>query len=89
LSPAYRASLNAQAAVVDAETARIAAIPGPVVCDALSISRRAGKPFVYNEFAVMERIITGKLTRAEADRRILTAGIRFEQVDARTHARWR
>jgi hypothetical protein len=89
VSPELRASLRAQAIVVASEAARIAAIPGPVVCDVPTIARRAGKPFVYDAFAVSQRIKTGKLTQAEADRRIAAAGIRFEKVDPRTCAPWR
>ena len=81
VSPAFRASLPAQAAVVDSEAARIAAIPGPVVCDVPTVARRAGKPFVYDPFVIPQRIKAGRLTRAEADRRIAAAGIRFEKVE--------
>ncbi len=82
----FREQLRQQCEIMEAETARIAAIPGPVVCmvkkdPVLTVSRRAGKPFVYDGFAVDQRIKTGKLSEDELKETIRGQGIRFEQVD--------
>ena len=85
-SPDFHAMLREQVAVMNAEAARIAAIPGPVVCPVMTVCRRAGKPFVFDAFAVQQRVETGKLSQEELNRRIGALGIRFEQVDPRTMA---
>jgi hypothetical protein len=87
-SPAFRASLQQRVAVMDAEAARIAAIPGPAVCPVMTVCRRAGKPFVFDAFAVGQRVKTGKMSQAELNRCIQAGRIRFEEVDRRT-AFWR
>jgi hypothetical protein len=125
ISPSFRADLRQRAAVTAAETARIAALPGPVVCfklettpikdpsertreDALwraiafssggppapednivatpvmTICRRAGKPYVFDAFAVDQRVKLGRLPIDELQRRLVSLGVRFEQVDPRT-----
>jgi len=88
-SPGFRANLRQQVAVMNAETERIAAIPAPVACSVMSVCRRAGKPFVFDAFAVDQRVKTGNLSKEELDRLIHAQGIRFEQVDRRTIAPWR
>ena len=63
-SPGFRAGLNERIALMQAETARIAAIPGPVVCDYELPCRFAGKPFVFDPFIVGERVATGRILTA-------------------------
>ena len=72
---------------MNAETARIAAMPGPVVCPVMTVCYRAGKPFVFDAFAVDQRLKTGKLSPAELKRRIGELGIRFVEVDLRPNER--
>jgi hypothetical protein len=85
-SPHFRAALQEQVAVMEAETKRIAAIPGPVVCrEAMTVCRRAGKSFVFDNFSLYERQLTGgKAASDEINRRVRAEGIRFEQVDQRS-----
>jgi hypothetical protein len=89
VSPDFRANLHQQVVAMDVETAQIAAMPGPVVCPVMTLCRRAGKPFVFDAFAVDQRVRTGRLSSDELQRRIRAQGIRFEQIDARTLALWR
>ena len=88
-SPDFHASLRQRVAVMNSETQRIAAIPGPVACPVMTVCRRAGKPFVFDAFAVDQKVKTGKLSQEELNRRIREQGIRFEQVDPQTLAPWR
>jgi hypothetical protein len=80
-SPEFRAGLERRAAAMDDKAAAIAAIPGPVVCPVLTISRRAGKPFVFDAFAIEQRVKTGRLSPAELERRVQAQGIQFEAVE--------
>jgi hypothetical protein len=45
--PNYRALVSDHAAVVRAEAARVAAIPGRVGCNTKVVCRMAGKAFVF------------------------------------------
>jgi hypothetical protein len=84
-SPHFRAGLEEQVAVMNAETVRIAAIPGSVACrGGMTVCRRAGKDFVFDDFLLAQRaIISGKTTRDETDRPVRAENIHFEQVDPR------
>ena len=68
-SPEFRAELRQRSAIVADETARIAAIPGPLTCSVSIVCRWAGKPFLYDTFLVDQRIATGRTSQAEVDRR--------------------
>jgi len=82
-SPAFRAALNQRIAISKAETARIAAIPGLVVCDYELPCRSAGKPLVYDNFAVTARVATGGMSAREVAEIAAARKIRFEKVDRR------
>jgi len=82
-SPQYRNLFPASVDILQQEVARIRAIPGPVHCLASSVCRRAGKPFVFDRFAMEERVKTGHLTQGELDARLRAAGIRIEPIDPR------
>jgi dolichyl-phosphate-mannose-protein mannosyltransferase len=84
-SPNFRASLNERVSIMTAESARIAAIPGPVSCyRALLACRLAGKPLVFDPFIVGEYIGTGRISQREVAEKISERKIRFEAVDPRT-----
>jgi hypothetical protein len=88
-SPDFRAMLHQKCTIMEDETRRTAAIPGPVVCmvkkdPVLTVSRRAGKPFVYDGFGLDQRIKLGKMTEVELKERLRAQGIRLEQVDPGT-----
>jgi hypothetical protein len=82
-SPAFRASLNERVSIMKAEIARIAEIPGPVVCTEAMVCRLAGKPFVLDPFVLHEYIVTGRLSRPAVDARVRDRKIRFDSVDPR------
>jgi hypothetical protein len=79
----FRQSLRNDALVVNVEIARIAAIPGKVLCTIATVCRFVGKTFEYDRHNVHQRIVTGRLTPAEVDRFIRARGIRVERVDGR------
>ena len=87
ISPSYRADIAEKVAILQSEIERVRAIPGPVNCSIRSVCYLAGKDFVFDDFAMSQRIKTGHATeasiRAEADR----LGIQF--VTIREEARWR
>ena len=76
LSPAFRQSLQAQVQAQNDRTARVAAIPGQVVCpDDNLICRAAGKAFIVDDFVTDEMIATGRYSVAEVDKMIRDRGI--------------
>jgi len=80
----FRTELVQRVAIARSETARIAAIPGPVVCSVMLVCRMAGRPFLFDAFAVSQRIATGYASSAEIDERVRLLGLHFETVDPRT-----
>jgi hypothetical protein len=80
----FRADLNARSSIMKAESARIAAIPGPVTCKVALACRFAGKRFVYDPFIVGEYVATGRLSEQDVLREVNQRKIRFESVDDRT-----
>jgi hypothetical protein len=89
VSPQLHADIRERSALVTREIARIAAIPGPVICGAPNICRMAGKSYLYDDFYVRQLIGTGKRSRAEVDRQVQALGARWEHIDPRTGANWR
>ena len=85
-SPDYRAEAMRNAAVMRAEAATVAAMPGPVACSNLVLCRMAGKPFVYDHFYATQLIATGRMTATELKARLESAGIRQVVNDQRTTA---
>ena len=82
-SPDFRAALLRDVPVAKAEIARVAAIPGPAVCNIILICRWAGKPFVYYHWTVLQHLASGQLTAAEVDRRLRAMHVQFVTVDSR------
>lgn len=85
-SPSYRALAAEHAAVVRAETARIAAFPVPVACSNLIVCRLAGKPLVYHHWKVMQMLDTRRYTHGDIATRVLAGRFVFETIDERTKA---
>ena len=84
LSPDFRSSLNDRISVMKAETARISAIPGPVVCEVVPLACRfAGKPFVFDAFTVGQLVAAGRISQAELSEKISDGKLRFEAIDPR------
>jgi hypothetical protein len=86
VNPDFREALLRNAAVANAEIARIAAIPGPVVCNIEAICRWAGKPFIYHHWTVVQDLASGRLTQAEVDQRLRALHVQFVLVDNRAIA---
>ncbi len=86
LSPTYRANVADKVAIMQSEIERVRAISGPVNCTIRSVCYLAGKEFVFDDFAMSQRIKTGQTTaeaiRIEAERQ----GIQF--ISIREEARW-
>jgi hypothetical protein len=85
-SPSYRALGAEYAAVVRAETARIAAFPVAVACSNLIVCRMAGKPLVYHHWKVMQMLDTRRYTHGDISTRVLAGRFVFETIDERTKA---
>jgi len=87
VSSSYRANIAEKVAILESEIERVRVIPGPVNCSIRSVCYLAGKDFVFDDFAMSQRIKTGHATedhiRAEAEQ----LGIQF--VTIQESARWR
>ncbi len=83
-SAAFRAELAENIEAVETEVKRIQEIPGNVSCSVMLVCYWAGKPFVWDDFAMKQRVATGKWTEEELKRRVLASRIRFETIDDRT-----
>jgi hypothetical protein len=83
-SESFRADAAARSAIVQHEVARVAGMTGAVRCSVTTVCYRAGKQFVFDEFAVPERILTGQWSPEVVDEKIREQAIQFEAVDSRT-----
>jgi hypothetical protein len=88
LSPQFRAELRQRTETVAAETARISAIPGPVICSVSIVCRWAGKPYLYSAFTVHQQILSGSVSLQEVNQRLRAQHVHFELVDPRAIADW-
>jgi hypothetical protein len=66
-SSEYRAEFTRGADIVASEIEQVRSMPGPVLCRVLTVCFRAGKAFVFDEFAIQQRLRTGRVTAAEID----------------------
>jgi hypothetical protein len=83
-SKEFREELADNAAAVASEVKRIKKIHGKVSCTVTLVCYWAGKPFVWDDFAMKQRVSTGRWTQDEVDRRARANNIRFETIDDRT-----
>lgn len=81
LSPAFRADIDRRSAAFEREVARVAALPGTIACDRMSICLRAGRPFVYDPFGVHCHLVTGRWSEAEVAAAVARRGIVFVTTD--------
>jgi len=79
----YRSLFPAAVAIMQKEVDRISAVPGPVACSAMTVCRRAGKTFAVDDFAIANRIKTGRMTAEEFLAKRQSLGIQFVVVDQR------
>ncbi len=85
LRDSSRADLAENIDAVKSEVRRIRAIRGNVSCSIMIVCYWAGKPFVWDGFALTQRVATGQWTKQKLNRRAREARIRFENIDDRTN----
>jgi hypothetical protein len=84
LSPDFRSSLNDRVSVMKAESARISAIPGPVVCENVPLACRfADQSFAFDTFTVGQPVGAGRISQPEISEKIGGRKLRFEAIDPR------
>lgn len=82
----YREKYARETAAVLSEAERVRQLPGPVSCSIRTVCYLAGKGFVYDDWAMGQRVATGAASQEQIDAEVKRQGIRFEQVDGR--AEW-
>ncbi len=80
----FRGDVVENVDAVRTETRRLKKIPGSISCSVMLVCYWAGKPFVWDDFAMRERVATGRWTEAELKRQARRHRIRFETIDDRT-----
>lgn len=81
LDPAFRSEIAENAKTVQAEIKRVRSIRGKVSCPVMLVCYWAGKPFVWDSFALKQRVATGRWTQEELNRRSKASGIRFVTIE--------
>jgi hypothetical protein len=82
----YRAQFSEHAAIVHAEAAKVARIPGTVFCESHIICRMAGKPFEVDDFKTEQLVNTGQLTPAQLAALFQRKGVTIVAADPATRA---
>ena len=82
-NPTYRAEVIAKAEIADLEIERVRRLPGTLVCSMQNICYLAGRPFVFNDFTVEQRLLTGRAQKEDIDKK--ARSLRFEAIDPRAH----
>jgi hypothetical protein len=80
----FRRDVVGNVDAVRSEVRRLKKIQGAVSCSVMLVCYWAGKPFVWDDFAMGQRVATGKWTEAEKKRQARLHHIRFERIDDRT-----
>ena len=80
----YRQDVRENVDAIRTETRRLKKMPGSISCSVMLVCYWAGKPFVWDDFAMHERVATGRWTEAELKRQARLHRIRFETIDDRT-----
>lgn len=78
ISPGFHQATTRRARAAEAEIAHVRTLPGRVFCTTATVCFRAGKSFVYDEFAIYQRVVTGVWADAERTRKLASARIRME-----------
>jgi hypothetical protein len=84
-SDSFRVDLAENIDAVKGEVKRIRAIRGNVSCSVMIVCYWAGKAFVWDAFALSQRVATGHWSQQQLSRRAREARIRFENIDDRTN----
>lgn len=82
-SSAYRQEISTKVQVFNSEVARIKALPYPVSCLIGAVCYRAGKAFVFDDFAVTQMIRAGRLSKERVNAVIAEKQINFMDIDWR------
>jgi len=77
----FRQLGTAVAATMDAEIARVAAMPGNVSCSNMTVCRAARKAFVFDGFAVRQRLQLGLMSEESLCHAVAANGLSFTKVD--------
>jgi hypothetical protein len=80
----FRAEVAENVEAVATEVKRVRRIPGNVSCSVMLVCYWAGKPFVWDDFAMRQRVATGRWTQKELDQRARAKRIKFETIDDKT-----
>jgi hypothetical protein len=80
----FRRDVAENVDAVRTETKRLKKMTGSVSCSVMLVCYWAGKPFVWDDFAMRERVATGRWTEAELKRQARLHHIRFETIDEGT-----
>ena len=80
----FRQDVAENVDAVRTEVRRVKKMTGSISCSVMLVCYWAGKPFVWDDFAMKERVATGRWTAAEMKRQARLHRIRFETIDDRT-----
>jgi hypothetical protein len=80
----FRAEVAENVEAVAAEVKRIRKISGNVSCSVMLVCYWAGKAFVWDDFAMQQRVTTGRWTEKELKNMARGKRIKFETIDERT-----
>jgi hypothetical protein len=80
----FRAEVAENVEAVATEVKRIRKISGNVSCSVMLVCYWAGKAFVWDDFAMRQRVITGRWTEKELKNTARMNRIKFETIDERT-----
>jgi hypothetical protein len=83
LSHAYAADIQDRVARTTREIERVKRLPSNVVCPTQLVCFLARKPFLYDAFAIDQRVLTGTWTQARRDAAIADTGLVFIETDPR------
>jgi hypothetical protein len=84
VSREFRAEVAENVEAVAAEVKRIRKISGNVSCTVMLVCYWAGKAFVWDDFAMRQRVATGRWTEKELKNMARAKRIKFETIDERT-----
>ena len=80
----FRREVAENVDTVRTETRRLKKMQASISCSVMLVCYWAGKPFVWDNFAMRERVATGRWTDAELKRQARLHRIRFETIDDST-----
>lgn len=80
----YRDDVLQQVVVLKSEVSRISELPGNIACDVFIVCYYAGKTFVFDGFAMDQRLATARWSAERLQSEIASHSIRFENVSKLT-----